>query len=105
MKKYLVVITPSAEADIIDSFIWGCSEWGIEAAQKWANEIRSHILKNLSTFPLKYPIVFGSKNRSPIRKMVVGRYRILFQIKKSEVYVLYVGAPHPETNYYFSNNL
>lgn len=94
MKKYLVVITPAAEADIIDSFIWGCGEWGIEAAHKWANEARTHILKNLSTFPLKYPIVFGrTKDRYPIRKMAVGRYRVLFQVRQSEVFVLHVGAP------------
>jgi len=91
MKRYSVIITPTAEADIVDSFIWGCYEWGITDAQKWAQDISDAILTRLSTFPMRFPLApdkDGSKNE--YRHLFVGRYRVIFHIEKQTVWVIHV---------------
>lgn len=87
MKRYSVEITPSAEADIINSFIWGCEAWGTEAAVSWANELRARVLKNLSASPLKYaaaPERDGSGRE--YRQMIAGRYRVIFLVDGNVVF-------------------
>jgi plasmid stabilization system protein ParE len=94
MRRYSVETTPSAEADIIDSFIWGISEWGVEEAENWANELRDLILKNLSTSPLKYPVApddDGSGNE--YRQMIVGRYPVIFHVESDMVRIIHVTGP------------
>lgn len=91
MKRFSVETTPSAEADIIESFVWGCEEWGVEEAERWANKLRTLILKNLSTFPQKYPVApehDGSGRQ--YRHMTVGRYRVIYHIDKTVVRVIHV---------------
>jgi plasmid stabilization system protein ParE len=91
MKRYSVEITPSAEADIIESFIWGFETWGVDRAVSWANELRARILKNLSASPLKYPVAperDGSGRE--YRLMIVGRYRVIFHVRDSTVFVIHV---------------
>jgi plasmid stabilization system protein ParE len=91
MKRYSVIITPTAEADIVDSFIWGYYEWGISDAQKWARDIRDAILTRLSTFPMRCPVApdkDGSKYE--YRHLFVGRYRVIFHIEKQTVWVIHV---------------
>jgi plasmid stabilization system protein ParE len=94
MKRHSVETTPSAEADIIDSFIWGCSEWGVEEAENGANKLRGRILKNLSTFPLKYPVAPDDDGSGrEYRQMIVGRYRVLFHVESSVVRIIHVRGP------------
>ena len=94
MKSFPVIIAPSAEADIIKSFIWGCDRWGIEAAQKWAQSIKRDILSKLSLMPLRYPIAPESEELGlELRQMISGRYRVLFYIKQNEVRVAHVRGP------------
>ena len=57
MKRYSVIITPTAEADIVDSFIWGYYEWGIlSRCTEVGTNIRDAILTRLSTFPMRCPV-------------------------------------------------
>jgi plasmid stabilization system protein ParE len=99
MNRFAVETTPSAEADIIDSFIWGCGAWGVEEAENWANELRSLVLKNLSTFPRKYPVASTDDGSGrEYRQMIVGRYRVLFHIDKQVVWVIHVRGPFVDPN-------
>lgn len=91
MKRYLVVTTPSAEADIIDSFIWGCENWSVEMAQEWALDIRSSIENDLSLFPLRFPMAPDDDGSGrQYRHMFVGRYRVIFHIEDDIVRVVHV---------------
>lgn len=91
MKKYSVTITRSAQADIINSFIWGCHEWGRSTADRWAAELRSTIKRRLSIHPMSYPLAPDRDLSEPdIRQLIVGRYRILFEIVGSKIRVLNV---------------
>lgn len=99
MRRYSVETTPSAEADIIDSFIWGCTEWGVSEAENWANELRAAILKNLSTFPLKYPVAPDDDGSGrEYRQMIIGRYRVLFHIESSIVRIIHVRGSFVDSN-------
>lgn len=99
MKRYAVETTPSAEADIIESFIWGSEEWGVEEVERWANDLRSSILKNLGTFPLKYPVApeRDGTGRS-YRQMMVGRYRVIFHVDKLVVRIIHVTGSFVDPN-------
>ncbi len=99
MRLYSVETTLSAEADIIDSFIWGCSEWGVEEAENWANELRVLILKNLATFPLKYPIAPDDDGSGrEYRQLIVGRYRVIFHIESGIVRIIHVRGSFADPN-------
>jgi plasmid stabilization system protein ParE len=45
MKPYRIVFTESARENIFESYEWGCREWGKEAAQQWAKDLRSSVEK------------------------------------------------------------
>ena len=91
MKKYSVTITRSAQADIIDSFLCCCHEWGREAANGWAAELRSTIKQRLSSHPMSCPLAPDRDLSEPdIRQLIIGRYRVLFEIIESRVRVLNV---------------
>ena len=91
MKGYSVETTPSAEADIMDSFVWGCEAWGVENAVSWANELRTRILKSLSSSPLKYAIAPERDGSGrDYRQMIVGRYRVIFYVEGKVVWVVHV---------------
>jgi len=99
MRRYSVETTPSAEADIIDSFIWGCTEWGVREAEVWANELRAVMLKNLSTFPLKYPVAPDDDGSGhEYRQLTVGRYRVLFHIESRIVRIIHISGPLVDPN-------
>lgn len=91
MKKYSVTITRSAQADIINSFVWGCREWGRGAANRWAAELRSTIKQRLSSHPMSCPLAPDRDLSEPdIRQLIIGRYRVLFEIVETGVRVLNV---------------
>ena len=91
MKRYSVETTPSAEADIIESFVWGCETGGVENAVSWANEIRTRILKNLSSSPHKYAIAPERDGSGrDYRQMIVARYRVIFYVEGKMVRVVHV---------------
>ena len=101
MKRHVVILEESAQADVRRSYEWGCRFWGKRAAQKWARELRAAILNQLSVTPKAFPLApedgeFGEE----IRQLVVGRYRVLSTIVGRKTHVLhirgaYVDPVHP----------
>lgn len=90
-KRYRVVISVQAKEDFDRSYAWGRQKWGDAAARRWYREIKSQILRSLSTFPLGHPMapeseVYGSE----IRHMIISRYRVLFEVEGKTVRVLHL---------------
>ena len=95
--KYKVLITRSAEADILTSFEWGVRNWGIKKAKSWAIELRRTIKERLTTFPEGCPIAPDKDlDQSEVRHLVMDRYRVLFEIESSTVRVLAVRGAYFE---------
>ena|ERR1044071_5947799 len=91
MKRYAVVFEKSAQADVRGSYDWGCRVWGKKEAQRWVRELRTAVSRQLSIVPNGFPLAPEDDEFSEeIRQMVVGRYRVLFTIKKGKVHVLHV---------------
>lgn len=91
MKRYDVVFEESAQADVRGSYDWGCRGWGKKQAQRWVRELRTAISKQLRLVPKGFPAAPENDEFSEeIRQMIVGRYRVLFTIKKHQVHVLHV---------------
>jgi len=95
MNRYAVVFEESAQADVRTSFDWGCRVWGKKEAKRWVRELRSAVIKQLSVTPKGFPLAPENNEFSEeIRQMIVGRYRILFTIKKGKVHVLHIRGAH-----------
>jgi plasmid stabilization system protein ParE len=95
MKRYDVVFEASAQADVRQSYDWGCRVWGKKHAQRWVRELRTAVSRQLSLIPKGFPIAPEDDEFSEeIRQMIVGRYRILFTIRKYKVHVLHVRGAH-----------
>ena len=91
MKRYAVVLEESAQAEVRESYDWGCRAWGKHEAQHWARELRTAIFKQLGIVPKAFPLAPEDDEFSEeIRQMIVGRYRVLFTIKGRRVHVLHV---------------
>ena len=91
MKRYLVVIAPSAEADIAESFIWGSENWSVERALGWVIDLRTSIENDLASFPVRFPIAPDDDGSGrQYRHMFVGRYRVIFHIEGNVVRVIHV---------------
>lgn len=99
MKRYVVVIEESAQADVRGSYDWGCRVWGKKEAQRWVRELHTAVSKQLSLVPKGFPLApEDNKFSEEIRQMIVGRYRVLFTIRKSKVHVLHVRGAHVRDN-------
>jgi plasmid stabilization system protein ParE len=95
MKRYAVVFEKSAQADVRESYDWGCRVWGKREAQRWVRELRTAVLRQLSIVPKGFPLAAEDAEFSEeIRQMVVGRYRVLFTIKTVKVHVLHIRGAH-----------
>jgi len=95
MKRYAVVFEDSAQADVRRSYDWGCRAWGKKEAQRWARQLRIAVFHQLSLVPKGFPIApEDDEFLEEIRQMIVGRYRVLFTIKKDRVHVLHVRGAH-----------
>ena len=91
MKRYSVVLEDSAQADVRESYDWGCRAWGKREAQQWARQLRTAVFKQLAVLPKGFPLAPEDDEFSEeIRQMIVGRYRVLFTIKGLKVHVLHV---------------
>ena len=91
MKRYQVIFEESAQADVRQSYDWGCRAWGKREAQQWARQLRSAVLEHLSAVQNGFSLA-PEDNEFPeqIRQMIVGRYRVLFTAKDRKVHVLHV---------------
>ena len=91
MKRYAIVFEESAQTDMRVSYDWGCRVWGKKQAQRWVRELRTAILRQLSIVPKGFPLAPENEEFSEeIRQMIVGRYRVLFTIRKGKVHVLHI---------------
>ena len=95
MKRYAVIFETSAQENVRDSYDWGCQAWGKKEAQRWVRDLRSAIVRQLSIVPKGFPLApEDDEFAEEIRQLIVGRYRVLFTIRKSEVHVLHVRGSH-----------
>lgn len=91
MKKYTLIFEALAQADVQESYAWGCRAWGKARAQKWVRDLRAATRRQLAIVPAGFPLAPESDEfQEEIRQMVVGRYRVLFTIKGRKVHVLHV---------------
>jgi len=91
MKRHLVIFEKSAQVNVDESYNWGCRVWGKKEAQRWVRQLRLAVSKQLSIVPKGFPLAPEDDEFSEeIRQMVVGRYRVLFTIRKGKVHVLHV---------------
>jgi plasmid stabilization system protein ParE len=93
VKRFRVIVLPSAEQDIGDAFEW-ISERDQAAAIKWYNRL-SEVIDSLELLPLRCPLPPESQFfKDEIRETFHGRrhhrYRILFTISGNTVYVLHI---------------
>ena len=94
MKKYKVILHPDAETDINSSFEWGSRAWGRENAKAWVRQIRQTIKNRLTSMPLGCPLAPENEELdTPVRQLIVGRYRILFIVEKGTVTILHLRGP------------
>jgi plasmid stabilization system protein ParE len=94
MKRYLVVFEKSAQVDVDESYNWGCRVWGKKEAQRWVRQLRVAVSKQLSIVPKGFPLAPEDGEFSEeIRQMVVGRYRVLFTIRRAKSTCSTSGAP------------
>lgn len=95
MKRYSVKFSEDAIAELAASIQWGCETWGEEKAWAWYADTRNSIRQLLSSFPLSQPIApDNDQYEVEIRQMLVGRYRVLFNVTKTVVTVLHVRGPY-----------
>jgi plasmid stabilization system protein ParE len=97
MKRYVVIFEDSAQADVRESYDWGCRVWGKREAQQWVRQLRTAVSKQLRVIPKGFPLAPEDDEFSEeIRQMVVDRYRVLFTIKGRKVHVLHVREAYVE---------
>ena len=90
MKRFVVTFEESAQADVRESYEWGCRVWGHRAAQKWVRELRNAVRTQLGVAPNAFPLApEDSEFTEELHQMVIGRYRLLFTIKERRVHVLH----------------
>lgn len=91
MKRYVVVFEESAQADVRESYEWGCRAWGRHEAQQWVRQLRTAVFQQLAVVPKGFPLAPEDNEFSiELRQMIVGRYRVLFTIKGRKVHVPHV---------------
>jgi plasmid stabilization system protein ParE len=98
MKRYVVIFEKSAQENVRESYDWGCRVWGKKEAQQWVRDLRRAILRQLSIVPKGFPLApEDDAFAEEIRQLVVGRYRVLFTIRKGKVHVLHLRGAHHRT--------
>ena len=51
MKRYVVIIEESAQADVRESYNWGRRRWSKYQAQRWVHQLRTAVLEQLGVVP------------------------------------------------------
>ena len=93
MTRYRVIITPHAERDIEEAYLWIAAR-DADAAARWFNRLLE-VVATLETFPERCPRAPESAQlRMEIRQILHGRrqhkYRVLFNVCGKIVNVLHV---------------
>jgi len=95
MKRYRVTFSEDAVAELTSSLQWGIENWGDEAAWRWYNSLRNQARQLLGAFPLSQPIAPDAEQYEvEVRHMIVGRYRVLFNVQTETVTVLHIRGPY-----------
>ncbi|MGI8898083.1 MAG: type II toxin-antitoxin system RelE/ParE family toxin [Pyrinomonadaceae bacterium] len=95
MKRYAVVFEESAQANVRESYDWGCRAWGKQEAKQWVRQLRTAVSQQLAIVPKGFSLApEDDEFPEEIRQMVVGRYRVLFTIRGRKVHVLHVRGPY-----------
>jgi plasmid stabilization system protein ParE len=93
--KYTVIIEDSADSDLRRCHEWGVRNWGKKQAEKWFREMIRE-MRTLQAFPERCPIAPDTEQfTEEIRHLIVGRYRVLFTIKRTTVHILHVRGAYP----------
>jgi plasmid stabilization system protein ParE len=99
MSKFSVVLNSEAERDILDAYEWGVRNWGNQPAEKWVRGLYDAIFDRLKKFPKSCSIARESADADrEIRQLVLGRYRVLFEIRSNEVIVLHVRGSYSHSS-------
>jgi len=94
MKKYRVRYSAEALTDLLASYEWGISNWGLGKADEWFDHIDNMIRTNLSTLPLACSLAPENIHlKYETRQLLIGRYRVLFHMKAEEVLVVHITGP------------
>lgn len=94
MKRYKVEFSDAAETELLESMIWGLAEWGEDATFEWARELRNKVISLLQSFPLSQPLAPESEvDGNEIRNLIIGRYRVLYNVDGKVVNVLHLRGP------------
>ena len=94
MSEYMVRYSAEALRSLGESFRWGAERWGESEGVRWFNEIDAAILSRLSSMPFACPVApESSAYNFEVRQLIFGRYRVLFRITDTLVYVLDVMGP------------
>jgi plasmid stabilization system protein ParE len=97
MKRYAVVFEESAQANVRESYDWGCRAWGKQEAKQWVRQLRTAVSQQLAVVPKGFSLAPEDDEFSEeIRQMVVRRYRVLFTIRGRKVHVLHVRGAYVE---------
>ena len=95
MKRYSVSFVPQALDDIQNSYEWGVEVWGQEPAEKWLTQLHEAVFQRLTHFPRSCGAAPEAEDSDgDIRQLLFLRYRIIFEIRGSEVIVLRIAGPH-----------
>ena len=98
MKRYRVEFSDTAESELVDSIIWGITYWGEEPTFRWAHDLRKKVTTLRASNPLACSLAPESKWASvEVRQLIVGRYRVLFEIRGKTVNILHITGPFIES--------
>ena len=97
MKRYVVVFEASGQINVREYYDWGCRAWGKKEAKRWVRQLREAVFSQLALIPKGFPLAPEDDEFSEeIRQMIVGRYRVLFTIRRRKVHVLHVRGSYVE---------
>src|SRR5437016_6409252 len=98
MNRYDVEFSDIAETELIESIIWGIEVWGEEATFRWVRDFRNKARQQLSRFPLGQALAPESGlDEGEVRQLILGRYRVLFEVIGKTVNILHIRGPFSGT--------
>ncbi len=79
MKRYVGIFEHSAQADVRESFDWGCRAWGKREAQQWARQLRTAVFEQLGVVPKAFQLARENDEFSEeIRQMIRPLSRVVY---------------------------
>ena len=98
MDKFIVRLASDAEDEIRGAYAWDVRNWGEDAAETWIRELYRTIFERLSLYPEQFSIAPDvDLSGREVRQLILGRYRVLFEIRGAEILILHVRGPFTGT--------